>query len=382
MTKAQRLLALVLAAVFSRAAAGFSAVAPPRPATGTGSGDREPDHGRRKSVRDDDPPSSYFKPWPKPLVVSRGDYNDEIWLEEYIGGPLYEKQAEMPRLPVPSLEDTVARLVPTALPLAESEAEASAFMEACEGFRVHAAELQDRLEQRRDDNPDSSWLQSWWQKYAYLTNRDPLTVFVSYYLLLGDDPKVDNDGLKRAAAVLVALGDARRQICSGEMPHESAANNQPLCSTAFKYVFHSCRVPLDRQDQYHLYDPSLYRHCIVSSKGQFFAVDFVDQNDEPLPLSVLESRLRRCRELASSQEDYPQLGWLTTTHRDNWARARQELLDVGGRTFKRALRRLESGAFVLCLDEDVSNASCTWPNNKCDLPLNYGFLRLNRSPKR
>ena len=50
----------------------------------------------------------------------------------------------------------------------------------------------------------------------------------------------------------------------------------------------------------------------------------------------------------------PQLGWLTCLHRDTWADARTELLQVGGTAMKEALFQMESAAFVINLDHEVS----------------------------
>jgi Choline/Carnitine o-acyltransferase len=118
----------------------------------------------------------------------------------------------------------------------------------------------------------------------------------------------------------------------------------------------------NQQDVVHLHDPSRYKHCIVASHGQFFTMDFCDENQNPLPLSTLEKRLQRCVQLGAWAEEQgfdkmPQLGWLTSTNRDTWAEARNELLTVGGDAMKEALFKIESAAFVIDLDQDVSSSS-------------------------
>ena len=106
-----------------------------------------------------------FKPWHSEVVESNGDYRKETFLEEYIGGPLYENQKTLPRLPIPSIEDTLKRFLPTALPLVRSEQEKTALLAACEAFPEQAKVLQERLIDRREnDMKDSSWLQVWWNQ--------------------------------------------------------------------------------------------------------------------------------------------------------------------------------------------------------------------------
>ena len=106
-----------------------------------------------------------------------------------------------------------------------------------------------------------------------------------------------------------------------------------------------------------MYDPSLHRHCIVARKGYFFSTNFVDEHGDPLPLEVMESKLQRIVQLADDAEargDAPMLGWLSSNDRDSWADARDELLKAGGAKMEAALEKLQSGALLLCLDDEVS----------------------------
>ena len=113
--------------------------------------------------------SNKLKPWPHPMVESHGDYRAESYLEDHIGGKLYSKQHSLPRLPIPSISDTINRFLPTALPLAKNEEEKTSLIQACEEFEGQASELQQRLIERKEgDMKDSSWLQLWWNTMGYL----------------------------------------------------------------------------------------------------------------------------------------------------------------------------------------------------------------------
>ena len=98
------------------------------------------------------------------MIESHGDYREETFLEEFIGGPLYAGQRDMPRLPVPSVNDTIGRFLPTASPLARTVEEKMALKEACQKFPEEAKVLQERLLARRDEFKGSSWLQLWWNQ--------------------------------------------------------------------------------------------------------------------------------------------------------------------------------------------------------------------------
>lgn len=136
-------------------------------------------------------------PWRDAIVESHGDYErDAAILEPHddaISGthtppPLYRHQCDLPRLPVPSLQDTVDRFLPTALPLAESPEEEESLRQACRDFPRQAQHLQERLLAKAAASKSTSWLQQWWNTLGYLQYRDPVVINVSYFLNLPDDP--------------------------------------------------------------------------------------------------------------------------------------------------------------------------------------------------
>jgi carnitine O-acetyltransferase len=281
------------------------------------------------------------------MTESHGDYREETFLEQH-DAPLYRHQQQLPRLPVPTLEETIERFLPTALPLAENEEEALSLHKACREFIEEAKPLQERLLRRQAEMKDSSWLQQWWNTLGYLQFRDPIVVYVSYFFQLADDSAAVT-GVQRGAAALRASTEFRQLVCSGDLPQDMIGAT-PLCSVAYKYMFHACRVPELYQDSYRIFTPTA--RAIVACRNQFFAVQVVDDNGNILPLSVLESFLKECEERAQHASNQLELGWLTTSNRDDWAHARLELLRIGGQPMERTLKLLESGMLVLCLDDE------------------------------
>ena len=312
-----------------------------------------------------------FPSWNTPKVTCNGDYREEAWLEDLIGGSLYAKQKELPRLPVCDIQDSLQRLAPTALPLCRSQQEEQNLKAAMQKFPQQASKLQTRLEQRAQEYHDSSWLQHWWNTAGYLQVRDPVTVNVSYFFQYANDASASTN-IQRGAALLYTSALYRKDVCSGQLPTETIGKKDrqtPLCSTAYKYMFHACRIPQHNQDAYDIYDPSLHNHVIVMRKGHAFKVNFCcPQTGRPYPIPVLEQALQECVEQADVLEGASdertllarQLGWCTSSNRDDWATARQALLENSGPKMKEALETLQAGALCLCLDdvEPVSRAEC------------------------
>ena len=316
---------------------------------------------------------------------------------------------------MPNISDTITKLMPTVLPLAKSDEERVTFIRACVDFEGQAGELQRRLVERKEgEMKDSSWLQLWWNTLGYLqvsfcnfirhlkeeiivhvgiimtcergclpisqagtvSNltvpfiahssfiqvRDPVVVNVSYFFHFSDDgtlPQIPSEkslGVLRAASLLYSTAQFRRLVATGDLPHEAIGrepNTTALCSVAYKYMFNACRIPRRDEDTYRIYDPSLSSHVVVACGGKFFSFDFVEkENGEPLPLQVIEERLQKCVEMSMRGPSLPMLGYLTSDDRDRCAEARDELIRVGGSKMEEALRVLESGAVMICLDEN------------------------------
>jgi carnitine O-acetyltransferase len=93
-----------------------------------------------------------------------------------------EHQKGLRRLPVPSLEQTVARYAEYVAPLV-SEGEASRARAVAEEFaRGEGRALQGELLALDRESP-TSWLEGWWDT-MYLTIRDPLPVNVNPFFIM------------------------------------------------------------------------------------------------------------------------------------------------------------------------------------------------------
>jgi carnitine O-acetyltransferase len=105
----------------------------------------------------------------------------------------FEAQGSLPRLPVPSLEETGARLLGSVRALAAPASLMSEFEALLSDFTKangHGQLLQRRLEQRQMDlkNTETSWLEDWWLTLAYLSWRTTVLVHSNWYILVQPHP--------------------------------------------------------------------------------------------------------------------------------------------------------------------------------------------------
>ena len=184
-----------------------------------------------------------------------GDCRRERWMENE-----NDSQQLLPRLPVPTVFETLERFLPTALPLIESDAERHALLDAVQRFPQQAAHLQDRLLQRQQEEcADTSWLQDWWNTLGYLRVRDSNLLHVSYFFQL---PHSNVTGLQRAADVVAAI-----------LAYQPPTNPQPYCFAPYKYLLNACRIPKPVQDVVRLYNPQQQSHIVIACRGLFYALE-------------------------------------------------------------------------------------------------------------
>jgi len=305
-----------------------------------------------------------LKPWGALYLDCHGDYRQETWLELHTAGQLYEHQNNLCELPIPSVDATLERFLPTALPLVHDESELDCLQKDVEKFRDQAAELQTRLLARsKDYSSSSSWLQHWWNTVTYLQVRDPVVVNSSYFFHFSDDTTIytvsnsrADPQIRRAATLLFATAKIRRQIITGALPPEKIGrgdNTKPLCSTSYKYMFHACRIPGSPQDSYRIYDPALHHHAAVAVKGHVFEIPLVDPHtQESVSMETLEDSLQQCVDHAKDAHPATGVTWLTSQNRDEWAKAYQKLQATP--TTREALKKIESAACLVCLDDEFA----------------------------
>ncbi|KAJ8659899.1 hypothetical protein O0I10_004492 [Lichtheimia ornata] len=262
-------------------------------------------------------------------------------------GPMLRYQKNLPRMPVPPLQDTLAKYLTTCKPLL-SDAEFKKTEAAVKEFISSGvgAELQRRLEAKAADPACLNWLDDWWLDAAYLGYRDPVVVYVSYFYLFKDDRQRKLPA-KRAAAITTAALEFKKQVVENTLEPEYA-KGEPLCMDRYKYMFNNCRIPSTPADVNAMYDPIKNTHIIAVRKNKYYVIDTV-QNGRQLSTGELEYQFQRVIDAAGYSKGLG-IGALTADQRDNWYENRKLLLAAHPKN-KELLDKIETASFVVCLDD-------------------------------
>ncbi|KAI5814607.1 acyltransferase ChoActase/COT/CPT [Pyronema omphalodes] len=271
------------------------------------------------------------------------------YVEDLSKGKMLRFQESLPKLPVPTLEETAARYLKSVEPIT-TPAEFAKTKAAVEEFvrpgGVGEA-LQKKLVAKREDPNVKNWMIDWWNFYAYLGYRDPVVPYVSYFYSYKDDKRYTSPA-KRAAVISAAALEFRKDVVSGNLEPEYM-RKAPICMDTYQYMFNCCRIPAQPADFAKKYDTNANKHIAVVRKNQFFKV-LHEVDGVQLSAGELEAQFARVIELANDSTSSPAVGALTSENRDTWTSARETLLAASPNNAA-ALETIESASFVVCLDD-------------------------------
>ncbi|KAI0364352.1 carnitine acetyl transferase [Pilatotrama ljubarskyi] len=268
-------------------------------------------------------------------------------------GPTFAAQSSLPRLPVPALHDTLAKLRHSLSPIASSDTEYAHALNAVDDFATseYAHELQRRLQQRAADPDRPHWLEEWWDDWSYMAFRDSVVINVSYYYGFKDHPKhLPQTAVHRAASLVRAGMLFREQYKLGQVSPE-ATKDGPLCMDGWRWMFDCSRVPGPEVDWCVSHakegDRGRSGHVVVLCRGRFWKLE-PWQNGELLSLDELQRQIQHIYD--NTTQEYPGVGILTASNRDVWAKDYRAL--AADPHNADIITAIHAAAFVLCLDAE------------------------------
>lgn len=301
--------------------------------------------------------------------------------------PTYHFQDSLPRLPIPSLPETIDRYLYFAKPLVPApQLEATRKLLAQFGSSEGPA-LQAELEKRAKATYSSYISELWFD--MYLKDRRPLPINSNPHLAFADDEGAGRSGQAERAARLIDAsvafyrtlrdlelepdvfhtkpklteGSAWWELLVTLLPSSvsfygaALFGAYPLDMSQYASLFESTRVPKPGRDELRKAaeraDGCLKRHVVVQCGARFFEIEVVRADGRSAGAPAIELALRQV--LASNGSGSPTagaeagLGYLTSLPREEWAVARGAL-EASGPQARDALEAIDRSLFGVVLD--------------------------------
>ncbi|EFX85954.1 hypothetical protein DAPPUDRAFT_45346, partial [Daphnia pulex] len=262
----------------------------------------------------------------------------------------------LPKLPVPSLEQTMAsylEAVQVAVGDEEQKAETRSKVERFLSADGVGPKLQQLLieKQSKEDN----WAYHWWLDDMYMcndielpVNSNPGMAFPRRRQELSKD--VAPNFVQDVADFVSAILDYKELIDRQLLPQDRALSRekgQPLCMAQYQRLFATYRTPGLEQDQLRSFPPpDENEHIIVAHQGQVIIICCQNSTDGQKS-STLAGQQQQPQ--SSHHQHYPPLGLLTTANRRLWAQWRHQLLQ--DLINARSLQSIESSSMIVCIDQ-------------------------------
>ncbi|KAG0245852.1 acyltransferase ChoActase/COT/CPT [Mortierella sp. GBAus27b] len=315
-------------------------------------------------------------------------------------------QHTLPKLPVPTLEETLAKYLRSIEPLTTPE-ELERNKALAKDF-IKPGGLGQALQQRLldvDRAAPNNWLDdTWWISKAYHEWREPLLVNSNWYILMRNEhnhptefqPTAENPAystfqVKRAAHVAQQLLDYTDALYSQKIPIEKTRSG-PLCMHQYTQLMGVTRIPQHGCDRLaYTPFPSPHKYIVLIAEDQFFKINvYTDDGQRLLDGDLERLFLQAVKQLKAIKKSAP-VGLLTCDQRDAWAIAREHLLVLDPKN-RESLQVIENALFCVTLDSaqaptkvDRKTDFAEWAkfgmhghgghNRWCDKSLNLVFER-------
>ncbi|MEQ0564269.1 choline/carnitine O-acyltransferase [Amycolatopsis sp. NEAU-NG30] len=253
----------------------------------------------------------------------------------------FGNEDRLPRVPLPTLEDSGRRFLEWCAPLltpeelAETEAAVAAFLSG------PGPELQARLEEYDRSPGVRSWLDTFWP-YRYLGRRDRIALNANFFFLFQESPLGQ---VERAAELTASAVDYKLRL-DEELVPPVVLRGAPQSMVQHKFLFSATRIPGEVLDTARTQYPSPERHIVVFHRNVPFRMDVIDGDGRPYTPSQLAEGLQAI--LKDDHGTDVAAAHLTTKARAEWAASRAALLEAGNGA---ALETIETALFCLCLDD-------------------------------
>lgn len=279
----------------------------------------------------------------------------------------FAAQNDLPRLPIPTLDETLDKLpkVLSALQTPEQQDETMAIVEE---FRTgEGPRLQALLEKYEEEGVASgsigSYVEEFWND-SYLAPDQSVVLNLNPFFVLeqGPDRKTATDPIRRAASLAFASIKFASRL-KHETLDPDVFRGTPLDMDQFQVLFGSCRMPSGEVDAVAAHPDSSHVAVLCRSQLYYFQALWPDGTlavDESDIVDILKAIQSDSRETSLSEAGLQALGVLTSLPRREWAKAREVMVKSSPKNAA-SLCIVDSALFILVLDEytpsDVNEAA-------------------------
>ncbi|PLB36472.1 choline/carnitine O-acyltransferase [Aspergillus candidus] len=298
-----------------------------------------------------------------PTSVDAGEQENATPVVGPKTGLTFSHQDALPKLPIPSLEDTCKRYLESlsALQTPREQIESKAAVQ--DFLKSDGPVLQEKLKNYATSK--TSYIEQFWYD-SYLNCDSPVVLNLNPFFLLEDDPTpARNNQVTRSASLAVSALAFVRAVRREELPPDNVRGT-PLCMYQYSRLFGTARLPTENGCMISQ-DPNA-KHLVVLCRGQFYWFDVLDENND-LIMSEKDIALN-LQVIINDAEQTPihdaakgALGVLSTENRKVWSGVRDILTKDEGSNNAECLNIVDTALFCLCLDD-------TEPQSTSDLCAN------------
>ncbi|GAA5978687.1 hypothetical protein JCM5350_002482 [Sporobolomyces pararoseus] len=270
-------------------------------------------------------------------------------LAPWATGKTFAGQDQLPKLPIPPLEETMSKYV-KALEALQTPSEHSHTKRVVQDFLKHEGpQLHQKLKDYAANR--ASYIEEWWTE-SYLSHSESVVLSLNPFFILEDDPTpARGSQLMRATSLILASLSFVHDLRTGVLEPDNF-RGVPLDMSQYTKLFATARIPTKNGCKMQV-DPES-RHIIVMARGQFYWFDVLDSKNRPCLteralLSNLTAIVADAARTPPNQVAQAALGVLSTERRATWAEQRQHIAKNMGNAM--CLEVLDKALFVVCLDD-------------------------------
>ncbi|KAH6905792.1 carnitine acetyl transferase [Coprinopsis sp. MPI-PUGE-AT-0042] len=285
-------------------------------------------------------------------------------------GKTFSNQGQLPKLPVPPLEDTCKRYLQALKALQEPEEHETTKAAVQDFLENQGPAIQQKLVEWAKTK--DSYIEEFWYE-SYLQHKDPVVLALNPFFVLENDPTPARAAqLPRAASLITSSLGFIHDLRAGLLEPDTVRTT-PLDMDQYSRLFGTARIPTNRGCKMETHPEA--RHVVVLRRGQFYWFDVLCAENRPLLtereiLRNLQAIVTDADKADPSQAARNSIGVLTTENRKTWSSLRDMLTSDGHN--KACLDVVDDALFMVCLDDEPA------PDNLADLCNNFlcGTYRL------